>query len=194
VRTPDPDTIRRPTPTTQHDEETQRLIPVGAAEPDTIRRPSPTPQLDEETQRLVPVGAAEADTVRHPNPAAIQLRQRRSVVLDDNSRFDIDQDCLIGCAPNKSDAARLGLRPVRIEDRTGQVSDAHAEIRWVDSEVVIVDRESTNGVFMCARGRRSWTRLTPWRPTPWLPGASVRIGNRILQLEAAPEASGGKTS
>jgi RND superfamily putative drug exporter len=74
------------------------------------------------------------------------------------------------------------------------VSDAHAEIRWVDSGVVIVDRESTNGVFMCAPGRRAWARLTPWRPTPWLPGASVRIGNRILQLEAPPEASRGKTS
>jgi RND superfamily putative drug exporter len=75
------------------------------------------------------------------------------------------------------------------------VSDAHAEIRWVNSELVIVDRESANGVFMCAPGRRAWTRLTPWQPTPWLPGASVRIGNRILQLEApAEEGARGKPS
>jgi RND superfamily putative drug exporter len=190
---PEPDTVRHPTP--QLDEETQRLIPVGPPEPDTIRHPTPTPQQDEETQRLTPTNALEPDTVRHSKPATIQLRQRRGyVVLDDSSRFDIDQDCLVGCAPNKSDAAQLGLRPIRIEDRTGEVSDAHAEVRWVNGQLVIVDRESTNGVFMCAPGRRAWTRLTPWQPTPWLPGASVRIGNRILQLEAPPEDARGKPS
>jgi putative drug exporter of the RND superfamily len=193
MRPPEPDTIRHPTPTPQQDEETQRLEPVGPPEPDTIRHP--TPQLDEETQRLIPTHAAEPDTVRHSKHATTQLRQRRGhVVLDDNSRFDIDRDCLVGCAPNKSDAAQLGLRPIRIEDRTGEVSDAHAEIRWVNSELVIVDRESANGVFMCAPGRRAWTRLTPWQPTPWLPGASVRIGNRILQLEAPAEGARGKPS
>jgi RND superfamily putative drug exporter len=114
--------------------------------------------------------------------------------LDDNSRFDIDRDCLIGCAPHKSDAVQLGLRPIRIEDRTGAVSDAHAEIRWVNSEVVIVGRESANGVFMCAPGRRAWTRLTPWQPTLWLPGASVRIGNRILQLEGPGEGASDKSA
>jgi RND superfamily putative drug exporter len=188
IAPPEPDTIRHPTPTPQQDEETVRLTPIRAPEPDTIRHPTPTPQQDEETVRLTPIRAPEPATVRHPTPASIQLRQqRRYIVLDDNSRFDIDRDCLIGCAPNKSDAAGLGLRPIRIEDRTGAVSDAHAEIRWVNSEVVIVDRESANGVFMCAPGRRTWTRLTPWQPTPWLPGTSVRIGNRILELEAPPE-------
>jgi RND superfamily putative drug exporter len=145
--------------------------------------------------RLAPKHAPEPDTIRHPTPATTQLRQHRGyVVLDDNARFDIDRDCLIGCAPNKSDAAQLGLRPIRIEDRTGELSDAHAEIRWVNNEVVIVDRESANGVFMCAPGRRTWTRLTPWQPTRWLPGASVRIGNRILQLEAPAEGARGKPS
>jgi RND superfamily putative drug exporter len=64
------------------------------------------------------------------------------------------------------------------------MSDAHAEIRCVNSEVLIVDRESANGVFMSAPGRRTWTRLTPWQPTVWLPGTSVRVGNRILRLQA----------
>jgi RND superfamily putative drug exporter len=195
IRAPEPDTVRYPPPEPQQDEETQRLTPTHAPEPETIRHPTPTPQQDEETQRLTPTHAPEPDTIRRSMPATIQLRQqRRYVVLDDNARFDIDRDCLIGCAPNKSDAARLGLRPIRIEDRTGELSDAHAEIRWVNNEVVIVDRESANGVFMCAPGRRAWTRLTPWQPTPWLPGASVRIGNRILQLEAPPEAARGKSS
>jgi RND superfamily putative drug exporter len=195
IRAPEPDTIRYPPPTPQQDEETVRLAPIRAPEPDTIRRPTPTRQQDETTRRLTPTHAPEPDTIRHPTPATTQLRQHRGyVVLDDNARFDIDRDCLIGCAPNKSDAAQLGLRPIRIEDRTGELSDAHAEIRWVNNEVVIVDRESANGVFMCAPGRRTWTRLTPWQPTRWLPGASVRIGNRILQLEAPAEGARGKPS
>jgi hypothetical protein len=186
IRAPEPDTIRHPAPL--QDEETVRLTPTRAPEPDTIRQP--TPLQDEETVRLTPTHAPEPDTIRHSKPATIRLHQRRGyVVLDDNSRFDIEQDCLVGCAPHKSDAVQLGLRPVRIEDRTGAVSDAHAEIRWVNSELVIVDRESANGVFMCAPGRRAWNRLTPWQPTPWLPGASVRIGNRILELEASPDKS-----
>jgi RND superfamily putative drug exporter len=195
IRAPEPDIIRHPTPTPQQDETTRRLTPTHAPEPDTIRHPTPTPQQDETTRRLAPTHAPEPDTIRHPTPATTQLRQHRGyVVLDDNARFDIDRDCLIGCAPNKSDAAQLGLRPIRIEDRTGELSDAHAEIRWVNNEVVIVDRESANGVFMCAPGRRTWIRLTPWQPTRWLPGASVRIGNRILQLEAPAEGARGKPS
>jgi RND superfamily putative drug exporter len=195
IRAPEPDTIRYPPPEPQQDEETVRLAPKHAPEPDTIRHPTPTPQQYETTRRLTPTHAPEPDTIRHPTTATTQLRQHRGyVVLDDNARFDIDRDCLIGCAPNKSDAAQLGLRPIRIEDRTGELSDAHAEIRWVNNEVVIVDRESANGVFMCAPGRRTWTRLTPWQPTRWLPGASVRIGNRILQLEAPAEGARGKPS
>jgi putative drug exporter of the RND superfamily len=184
-----------PPPTPQQDEETLRLTPMRAPEPDTVRHPTPTPQQDEETQRLTPTRAPEPDTIRQSKPVTIRLRQpRRYVILDDNSRFDIDRDCLIGCAPHKSDAAQLGLRPIRIEDRTGAVSAAHAEIRWVNSEVVIVDRESANGVFMCAPGRRAWYRLTPWQPTLWLAGASVRIGNRILQLEDPPEGARGNSA
>jgi putative drug exporter of the RND superfamily len=195
MRAPEPDTVRHPIPTPQQDEETQRLTPTRAPEPDTVRHPTPTPQQDEETQRLTPTRAPEPDTIRQSKPVTIRLRQpRRYVILDDNSRFDIDRDCLIGCAPHKSDAAQLGLRPIRIEDRTGAVSAAHAEIRWVNSEVVIVDRESANGVFMCAPGRRAWYRLTPWQPTLWLAGASVRIGNRILQLEDPPEGARGNSA
>ncbi|MGZ5379048.1 MAG: hypothetical protein ACXWD8_13815, partial [Mycobacterium sp.] len=111
---PEPDTIRHARPTPQQDEETQQLTPTRPPEPDTIRHPKPAPQRDEKTVRLTPMGAPEPDTVRYPKPAKIQRQQRRYIVLEDNSRFDIDGDCLIGCAPHKSDAVQLGLRPIRI--------------------------------------------------------------------------------
>jgi putative drug exporter of the RND superfamily len=189
---PEPDTIRHPRPAPQHDEKTVRLKPKAAPEPDTIEHPRPAPQHDEKTVRLIPKAAPEPDTIEHPKPATIQRQQRSYIVLDDNSRFDIDGDCLIGSAPHTSDAVQVGLRTICIEDRPGAVSDVHAEIRCGNREVIIVDRDSANGVFMCTPERRVWTRLTPGQPTLWRPGVSVRIGNRILQLETAPEDARGQ--
>jgi RND superfamily putative drug exporter len=103
------------------------------------------------------------------------------ILLDDNSSFELDRDYLIGRAPEESDAIKKGLRPFRLEDPTGNVSRAHAEIRIRDGQVAIVDRESTNGVYLRQPGAQAWTRLTPWTPTPWLPGAYIRIGNRVLR-------------
>jgi RND superfamily putative drug exporter len=115
----------------------------------------------------------------------VQIRRPLGcIILDDNSRFEIDRDCVIGRAPHDSDAVRRGLRPVRIEDRTGGMSRAHTEIRRVNGDVVIVDLASSNGVFLREPGRQAWSRLAPWQPVIWLPGASVRIGTRTLWLQA----------
>jgi putative drug exporter of the RND superfamily len=188
----EPHTIRHPKPALPQDEETVRLTPTRTPEPDTIQHPKPAPPQDEETVRLTPTRTPEPDTIEHPKPATLRRQQRRHIVLDDNSRFDIDGDCLIGSAPHNSDAVQRGLRPIRIEDSPGAMSNAHAEIRCDNREVVIVDRDSANGVFMCAPGRRAWTRLTPWQPTLWRPGVSVRIGNRILRLETPPDTARGQ--
>ena len=109
---------------------------------------------------------------------------RRGGILDDNSRFEIDRDCVLGRDPHDSDAVERGLRPVRIDDRTGEMSRAHVEIRLVNGDVVIVDRHSTNGVFVRDPAQHGWTRLAPWEPAKWLPGASVLIGGRTLHLHA----------
>jgi putative drug exporter of the RND superfamily len=117
-------------------------------------------------------------------PTVTIRRPLGCIILDDNSRFEIDRDCVIGRAPDDSDAVRRGLHPVPIEDRTGGVSRAHAEIRRANGEVLIVDRGSTNGVFLRKPGGQNWIRLVPWKPAVLLPGAFVRIGSRILQLQA----------
>jgi putative drug exporter of the RND superfamily len=116
-------------------------------------------------------------------PTAAIARPLGCIVLDDNSRFEIDRDCVIGRDPHGSDAIRRGLRPVRIEDRTGRMSRAHVEIRRINGEVLIVDRGSTNGVFLCQSAQQAWTRLAPWEPVPWLPGACIRVGSRTLRLQ-----------
>jgi RND superfamily putative drug exporter len=64
------------------------------------------------------------------------------------------------------------------------MSRAHVEVRVVNDQVVIVDRGSTNGVSMRGPGQQSWTRLAPWQPATWRPGASIQLGRRTLRLEA----------
>ncbi|OBA82128.1 hypothetical protein A9W99_12050 [Mycobacterium sp. 1164966.3] len=119
--------------------------------------------------------------------APMESRPKRWVFLDDNSRFDINRDCVIGRAPHGTDAVRRGLRPVRIEDHAGEMSRAHIEVRVGDTEVVVIDRNSTNGVFMREPAQRGWTRLTPWEPVTWRPGAYVQIGGRILRLHVSAD-------
>jgi RND superfamily putative drug exporter len=119
----------------------------------------------------------ETPTVAIPRPLGY-------IVLEDNSRFEIDRDCVIGRDPNGSDAVRRGLRPVRIQDGTGRMSRAHMEIRRLNGDVYIIDRGSTNGVFLRQPGQQPWTRIASWESVRWTAGASVRIGSRTLRLEA----------
>ncbi|CAM2934213.1 hypothetical protein BST27_11935 [Mycobacterium intermedium] len=110
---------------------------------------------------------------------------RRWVVLDDNSRFDIDHDCIIGRDPRGSEAVQRGLRPIAIDDHAGEMSRAHLEVRIVNGEVLVVDCNSTNGVFMRDPDQLDWARLQPWEPALWRPGSYVQLGGRILRLHAS---------
>ena len=107
---------------------------------------------------------------------------KRWIVLDDDTRFEIDGACVIGRDPQNASAANKDLRPIRIDDESGLMSRAHLEVRQVDGELVVVDRNSTNGVMMRDQGQHEWTRLAPWQPAVWRMGASIRVGGRTLQL------------
>ena len=86
--------------------------------------------------------------------------------------------------PRYSDTPLNGLRPIRIDVRANGMSRAHLEIRRIGGRVYIIDRQSRNGVTIRLAGQTVWTRIAPGKPTMWLPGMSVRIGSRILRLEA----------
>jgi hypothetical protein len=160
-------------------------------------RPQPLPDA-------VPVQDAEPATVKlaiapfavrppaHRQPplprTTVQIhKQIEYVVLDDNSRFTLDRDCVVGRDPHDGDAARRGLRPIRIDVGASDISRVHLEIRRVDGRVFIIDRRSKNGVAIRAAGQTQWIRIAPCKPVVWLPGMSVRIGSRILRLEAVGE-------
>lgn len=132
------------------------------------------------------VAAVSPQWVSAPQPGhAVPMGLHRWVVLDDNTRFDLDRNLVIGRDPNGSEAARSGFRPVAIDDPAGLTSRAHAEIRIVNEDVVVVDLNSTNGVFVREEEQHRWTRLEPWQPAIWRPGGYVQVGGRILRLHVS---------
>lgn len=124
---------------------------------------------------LRPTQAGYAPSVASPQP-------KRWVVLEDGSRFEIDRDCVIGRDPHGSAAAQRGLRPVTLEDPAGLLSRAHVEVCTLGGEVIVVDRGSTNGVYVREPGQPGWTRITPWEQVIWRPDSYIQIGGRILRL------------
>ncbi|MFJ4658205.1 FHA domain-containing protein [Nocardia sp. NPDC088792] len=105
------------------------------------------------------------------------------LVLDDGLTYMLSADAVVGRDPEQSDAARAGLSPLRIEDSSGGMSRAHAEIRLVKWDVTVVDRGSTNGTRVRLPGYRDWVRLQPNQPLTLTPGAEIMLGNRMLRLE-----------
>lgn len=143
------------------------------------------------TGGIVPGDGAVLRSTQAPRryaPSVAWPQPNRFVVLEDGSRLEIDRDCVIGRDPHGSDAAQRGLRPVTLEDPAGLLSRAHVEVHTVNGEVVVIDRGSTNGVFMREPAQHDWTRIPSWQQATWRPGSYLQIGGRILRLyeETAP--------
>ncbi|MEU0540254.1 FHA domain-containing protein [Nocardia sp. NPDC005978] len=105
------------------------------------------------------------------------------LVLDDGMTYMLAADAVAGRDPEFSDAARGGLVPLKIDDNSGGMSRAHAEIRLVNWDVTVLDRGSTNGTRVRLPGYRDWVRLQPGQPMTLIPGAEIMLGNRMLRLE-----------
>ncbi|WP_067861434.1 FHA domain-containing protein [Nocardia shimofusensis] len=114
------------------------------------------------------------------------------LVLDDGMTYMLAADAVLGRDPEHSEAAQQGLVPLKIDDASGGMSRAHAEIRLVNWDVTVVDRGSTNGTRTRLPGYRDWVRLNPYQPMTLIPGSEVMLGNRVLRLEpVAPPPFGG---
>lgn len=107
------------------------------------------------------------------------------LVLDDGMTYLLAADAVIGRDPENSEAAQRGLVPLRVDDTSGGMSRAHAEVRLVNWDVQLVDRGSTNGTRSRLPGYRDWIRLTANQPMVLVPGTEVMIGNRVLRYEPA---------
>jgi hypothetical protein len=107
------------------------------------------------------------------------------LILDDGMTYMLAADAVIGRDPEHSEQAKRGLIPLKVNDTSGGMSRAHAEILLVNWNVSVVDRGSTNGTRTRMPGYRDWVRLTPNHPMMLVPGAEVMIGNRVLRFEPA---------
>ncbi|WP_227998588.1 FHA domain-containing protein [Nocardia australiensis] len=107
------------------------------------------------------------------------------LILDDGMTYMLAADAVVGRDPEHSEQARRGLIPLKVEDSSGGMSRAHAEVILVNWDVTVVDRGSTNGTRTRPPGYRDWVRLTPNQPVQLAPGAEVMIGNRVLRFEPA---------
>ncbi|MFF2552587.1 FHA domain-containing protein [Nocardia sp. NPDC058058] len=105
------------------------------------------------------------------------------LILDDGMTYMLATDAVAGRDPEQSEAARAGLAPLKIDDSSGGMSRAHAEIRLVNWDVTVVDRGSTNGTRVRLPGYRDWIRLQANQPMLLIPGAEIMLGNRVLRLE-----------
>ncbi|MFD6463746.1 FHA domain-containing protein, partial [Streptomyces roseolus] len=108
------------------------------------------------------------------------------LILDDGMTYMLAADAVLGRDPEHSDAARhRGLVPLKVEDSSGGMSRAHAEIHLVNWDVTLVDRGSTNGTRTRMPGYRDWVRLSPNQSMILVPGTEIMIGNRVLRYEPA---------
>jgi MFS family permease len=158
-----------------------RTRPTPLASDEVCDAALPTPELATAPFAVRPPALSQKTVRMH--------RQLAHVVLDDDSRFNLDRDCVVGRDPHNSDAARRGLRPIRIDVRANGMSRAHLEIRNFYGRVFIIDRESKNGVAIRPAGQTQWVRIASGQPIAWLPGMSVLIGSRILRLEPVKPAT-----
>ncbi|WP_312884661.1 FHA domain-containing protein [Nocardia barduliensis] len=106
------------------------------------------------------------------------------LLLDDGTSFVLDNDCVLGREPEHAEAVARGARPVRLEDSSGGMSRAHAEIRLVDWDVTVVDGGSTNGTHIRHPGRQDWVRAVPGHPVTLAPGAQIQLGGRVLTFDS----------
>lgn len=193
--------------------------PAGRPRPSTGTNPAPRP--DPELQRRLEATAkATALTVKvlgfkcaraHPSDprsafctvCGMPVDQTQALievvrpplgmlVLDDGMTYMLAADAVLGRDPEHSEAAQQGLVPLKVDDSSGGMSRAHAEIRLVNWDVTVVDRGSTNGTRTRPPGYRDWIRLNPYQPMTLIPGSEIMLGNRVLRLEpAAPPPFGG---
>ncbi len=101
------------------------------------------------------------------------------LVTDDGAIFRLDRSYLVGSNSGRDPTVGGGLaRPLVL---TGSdVSGSHAEVRFTDWDVSIVDRGSAAGTCIYEPGATEWARLRPYEPRVVSPGTHIAFGQRVV--------------
>jgi hypothetical protein len=127
-----------------------------------------------------PIDERVGGLVAGPRPVLGRL------LFDDGAAHLVDGGYLVGRTPEADERVRTGeLRPIPIDDQTGSISGAHAEIRVSGWDVMVVDTGSEHGTYVSGPDEGQWTPLPPRRSRRLLPGARVRVGGRTFTFESS---------
>lgn len=102
------------------------------------------------------------------------------IVFADGRIVTVDRPLLIGRAP-KLEGVLSGEPPemVVVASPLKEVSSTHLEIRLEGWQVLVVDRQSTNGTVITPPGRDP-QRLRPAEPVPIVPGTGVNLADEVM--------------
>ncbi|MEO1063197.1 MAG: FHA domain-containing protein [Actinomycetota bacterium] len=104
-------------------------------------------------------------------------------VFDDGATYAFDRAYVVGRDP-EDEAQERDAEALLLDDAERTVSRAHAEIRPVEWDVVLVDLGSTNGTFVWNPPAGRWDRLEPGAQRRLESGAAVSIGRRTFVFES----------
>lgn len=104
-------------------------------------------------------------------------------VFDDGATYAFDRAYVVGRDPD-DEAQERDAEALFLDDAERTVSRAHAEIRPVEWDVVLVDLGSTNGTFVWNPPAGRWDRLEPGAQRRLESGAAVSIGRRTFVFES----------
>jgi RND superfamily putative drug exporter len=106
----------------------------------------------------------------------------------DNGEVDQLRGAVLVGRDVASDEAVLGgqLAALVPSGQNDSMSRVHAELRPRGSDLVVIDRGSTNGTFVWDEASRAWQRLVAGQPQA-VPAATVlAFGERTATFESAP--------
>lgn len=110
-----------------------------------------------------------------------------SLTFSDGRVVEVSRPLLIGRSP-KADGVLSGEPPelVVVPSPLKEISSTHLELRLEGWQVLVVDRQSTNGTVVISPGRDP-QRLRPGEPVPIMPGTRVNLADETeFVFEVAP--------
>jgi hypothetical protein len=108
------------------------------------------------------------------------------LIGDDGVSSVLDHDLVLGRSPQSDQKVRDGqARPLALDDGTGLLGDAHADVVLDGWDVTVVDRGLPQGTQVCEPDSATWIKLAPGQAFPLVSGSRVRLGTRELTFHAA---------
>jgi len=108
------------------------------------------------------------------------------VVLDDGVDYQLTRDIVIGAEPDRDPSVTSGeARAMVLNDDQNAVSRVHAALLLREWDVLLEDRDSTNGTWIWDADTNQWKQLVPFQPTLLESAVHVSIGQRSFRFEPA---------